>query len=189
MALFPLGILSAAGAGGVQGDYELIESNILGSSQASITFSNLGDFASTYKHLQLRVVLRSDRGSNIERVDIQYNGDTATNYSVHELQGTGSAVGSVAYTNTNTIYSGYVTGASNLTNVFGSHVIDILDPYSTTKNTTQRSLGGYSATTPYVLMFSGAWRNTAAISSILIKPFGGTVWVTGSRFSLYGIKG
>jgi hypothetical protein len=50
---FPLGILSAAGAGGgVAGDYELISSEILGTTAASVTFSSLGDYAppiSTYK--------------------------------------------------------------------------------------------------------------------------------------------
>jgi hypothetical protein len=54
---FPLGILSAAGAGGgVAGDYELISSEILGTTAASVTFSSLGDYSSTYKHLQIRAV-------------------------------------------------------------------------------------------------------------------------------------
>lgn len=45
---FPLGILSAAGAGGVvAGDYELISTQILAATTNSVTFTSLGDFAST----------------------------------------------------------------------------------------------------------------------------------------------
>jgi hypothetical protein len=36
---------------------------------------------------------------------------------------------------------------------------------------------------------SGLWRSTASVTDIQLFPNVGTNWVTGSRFSLYGIKG
>jgi hypothetical protein len=84
MSLFPLGILSAAGAGGVGATYELIESQILGSNQSSITFSSLATYASTYKHLQIRAAGKGSGNSFEEtNVNLRFNGDTGSNYSAH----------------------------------------------------------------------------------------------------------
>lgn len=190
MTLSALGIFSAAGAGGVAGTYELIESQILGSSQASITFSSLGTYSSTYKHLQIRAVARSTRAStNPEILGIRFNADSGSNYSYHQLYGTGSSVVSDAFTSQTSLYALRATGASVAANVFNAGVVDILDPYSTTKNTTTRSAQGGVETTNLVLLTSGAWYNTNSITSLELVPATGSSIVAGSRFSLYGIRG
>ena len=186
MALFPLGILSAAGAGGADLDsYELIETQILGSNQASITFSNLGDYASTYKHLQIRSVAKS--GTSNSAIFLYFNADEASNYNWHSLVGTGSAVESGAAAP----FAGiFIAGLppSSVTGFNGS-VCDILDPYSTTKNTTLRSFAGnVEGEFRGVVLYGGAWRNTAAITSIKLGS-GGGILAANSRFSLYGIRG
>jgi hypothetical protein len=78
-------------------------------------------------------------------------------------------------------------GNSNTANIFGSAVIDILDPFSTTKNTTTRSLGGHNSSTARLYLGSGAYYSTAAVTSITVGPNSGSI-LAGSRFSLYGIR-
>jgi hypothetical protein len=192
--LIPFGVLSAAGAGGVvpfESDYELISTTVLGGTAASVTFSSLGDYSSTYKHLQIRATIRTARtGSTGDAYLVRLNGDSATNYNWHYLRGTGS-VSSTGAANESAIVINRVGAASDPSNVFGPSILDILDPYSTTKNTTIRGLTGVNLPGPVsfgeIHLTSGAWRNTAALTSIVLSN--GFDFVSGSRFSLYGIKG
>jgi hypothetical protein len=189
MALFPLGILSAAAGGGALSDYELISTNILGSTTADVTF-DVSSFASTYKHLQIRMVARGS-GAITGAYDllIRFNGNTGSNYSGHNLRGTGSAVQSNAITSATSILNeSTFVGNNEAANIFGSAVIDILDPFSTTKNTTTRSLGGFTGSSSRLYLGSGAFYSTDAITSVNIRPGGGSI-LAGSRFSIYGIKG
>ena len=172
----------------VEGPYELIATEILTTTEASVTFSNLGDYSAIYKHLQVRMVARTNRANNLDRVDFRLNGDTASNYSAHELVGQGTSVSSDGKANITVAEQGYVSGGNNTANAFGSLVSDILDPYSTTKNTTLRGLSGFTGGSNYVALFSANHRSTAAVSSILIQAFGGS-YLAGSRFSLYGVRG
>jgi hypothetical protein len=184
MALFPLGILSAAGAGVVAGDYELISTEILGSAQSSITFSSLGTYSSIYKHLQIRAVARKSDTSNEQR--ITFNGDTGSNYALHYLYGNGTSVQSGGGSS-NSFIANYPFAGSNFTaDAFGAYVMDILDPYSTTKNTTIRQLSALSNVE--IQLSSGFWNNTASITSISLTTGSGNL-VAGSRFSIYGIRG
>jgi hypothetical protein len=189
MTLSALGIFSAAGAGGVQGDYELIETYILGSSQASITFSNLANFSSTYKHLQLRYAARtSDTNASVISNYSRFNADSGSNYNGHFLLGNGSTVSSGAIGTTTGALSGIVTSAANASSVFGSGVIELLDTYAA-KNKTVRTLSGTTGTGQNrVDLHSGLWMNTASLTSWNIRPELGS-YIAGSRFSLYGIRG
>jgi hypothetical protein len=183
--LIPFGVLSAAGAGGVAGDYELISTEILTSSQSSITFSNLGDYSSTYKHLQLRATARSARTVNQDTLNLRLNGVTTSVYSRHRLLGTGSSVISDAFVNQDSMGGGIIAaGASATANAFSAIVMDILDPYSTTKNTTLRILSGFSE----IGLASGLFNSTASLTQIQIFSTSGDL-LTGTRMSLYGIKG
>jgi hypothetical protein len=191
MSLFPLGILSAAGAGGVAGEtYELIETQILGSAQSSVTFSSLATYASTYKHLQIRAAGKGSGNSFEEtNVNLRFNGDSGSNYSYHFLNGLGSSATSGAGTSATLMNVGKFADSGVATAIFGAIVIDILDSYSTTKYKTVRSLYGKysSASYPRLGLYSGNWMNTNSLTSIEVLPDGN--FVTGSRFSLYGIRG
>jgi hypothetical protein len=185
--LIPFGVLSAAGAGGVAGDYELIQSYILGSATSSINFASLADYASTYKHLQLRIVARGTNGAAGIVLKMRFNGDTATNYTSHGLQGDGSSVTSFGDPNIDNLLATAMPAAGATANSFSGMVIDILDSYSTTKNKTMRSLSGSTAFNR-ILLTSGVYLNTASMTSIDLFAAGDNI-ATGSRFSLYGIKG
>jgi hypothetical protein len=183
--LIPLGILAASG--GVAGDYELISTEILGSAQASVTFSSLGTYASTYKHLQIRMTSRTSNAGQAPIV-IRFNGVSAPDYDWHHLYGNGSGVVAAANTTRNEIQIRDIPFSSVAANIFAATVIDILEFASTTKNTTTRALHGSVATSNnWISLNSGQYRSTSAITAIEISTVGN--FVTGSRFSLYGIKG
>jgi hypothetical protein len=193
--LIPFGVLSAAGAAvGDVDAYELISTTVLGGTAASVTFSNLGDYASTYKSLQIRATARSTRaGASIDGLGIRLNGDTAANYTVHFLRGENFGVISGASTGATLAGVAIISAPAAVANSFGAVLVDFLDPYSTTKNTTVRALGGShldAGITAYTELRSAVHLSTAAVSSILLfATTGGSNLVAGSRFSLYGIRG
>jgi hypothetical protein len=185
MTLSALGIFSAAGAGGglALSDFELISSTILGSATSSITF-DVSTLASTYKHLQIRMLARKD-GAN-GQITMTMNG-SGLSYG-HELTGTGSSVISSAQSGNATIGVGLYTSPFLASN-FGVTLLDLLDPFSSTKNKTVRILGGYvDPVESRIWLRSGLWNSTATVTSIVINSTA-TNFTSGSRFSLYGIKG
>lgn len=183
MSPFPLGIL--ASAGGVAGSFDLLESQMLTSPQASITFSNLNtSYASNYKHLQIRMVARASRpSSTTDPVIMKLNGNTQTR--AHVLYANGSSVNSYSEATAYSLWDA-ITGTTAATDAFGTVVIDILDAFETTKNKTVRVL---TAANTVVTLGSVFWDSTATTSSINLSAFSATNFLSGSRFSLYGIKG
>jgi hypothetical protein len=174
---------------GFDSDYELITTTVLTGNTASVTFSNLGDYSSTYKHLQVRYTARTDRASfSIDDVILRFNSDTGNNYASHLLYGNGSSVLAAAETSASRTTWNVAAAASATANIFSGGIIDILDPYSTSKNTTIRNLAGLHAADPQIRLSSGLWNNTASITTILLGPLLGSNFVSGSRFSLYGVK-
>jgi hypothetical protein len=189
MSFILLGILNSQAAAGGAGAYDLLETQVLASSAASVTFTGLGAY-SDYQHLQIRLVGATDAYSGF---GLRFNGDTGANYASHRLYGNGGSVGSSASTSSTRIIAvnGLPDETRDTSNIFGAAVIDILDFSNSSKNTTTRNLAGNGVYTDYQLigLFSGLWNNTNAVTSInLFDPSAGN-FVTGSRFSLYGIKG
>ncbi len=188
---FGLGFFATAGAGGAAGSFDLLETQTLTGSQATVTFSSLSSYASTYQHLQVRLVTRDNRttsGGNF--IYTRFNGDSSTNYSFHRLLGTNGAVTSGAAASSSYIQLVNVS-AQDPANVFSASVMDILDAFETTKFKTTRALNGYftngTADDSRIYFHSGSWRNTNALDSISFTADAGS-FVQYSRFSLYGIK-
>jgi hypothetical protein len=175
--------------------YESIATAVGTGSSGTITFSSI---PSTYKHLQVRVLMRSTNtglyGNAIGK--FSFNGDVAANYSMHTLLGNGSTVTAYGYTTSSGVGSPYIQNsvpkANSSTGIFSTWIIDIHDYASTTKNKTARVFTGVntnneSNTNEQVSLFSALWLNTAAINSVSVSA--DTAIATGSVFSLYGIKG
>jgi hypothetical protein len=183
----PLGVLAVAGAGagpvGAGNAYEWLETTVLTGNQASVSFSNLNStYGSTYQHLQLRIVTRDTfTGGDGSTVLMRFNSDSGSNYAYHQLKGNGSSVTS----NGNANQSRIVFEQSSNGN-WSADIIDILDPFETTKNTTVRILSG-AQTTGFISLVSGFWNNTAALTTILLQTEGFNLAI-GSRFSLYGMR-
>jgi hypothetical protein len=173
----------------VIGDYELIATEILTSPQTSVTFSSLGTYSADYKHLQVRLVVRDAAADTGLDLKIYLNNANST-YSVHRLIGNGSNVqstGTSGLTNGATI--GVTQSANDTDNSFAAGVVDILDAYNTSKNTTVRTFNGVvGGSYARVSLNSAGWYATDSLTSIKFDVAGPNL-VAGSRFSLYGIKG
>jgi hypothetical protein len=170
------------------GAYELLETQILTGNQATITFSNLNStYGSTYQHLQLRVVARTNRSGQVADLGtFFFNGDETLaggNYNSHALTAGGSTVTS-SYDAVP--YISYYAAANATANKFTAFIMDILDPFETTKFTTTRLFLGQGESDRQIGLESGLWRNTAALTSLKLDVIGD--FVTGSRFSLYGLR-
>jgi len=190
MSFVLLGILNsqAAGAGGA-GAYDLLETTTLASSASSVSFTGLGSYTD-YKHLQIRWVGRGDASVTFQDATMRVNSDSGSNYAQHYLRGTGSTVESDASTARTNFTVGNVPFGSSASNAFGVAVIDILDFSSTDKNTTFRILSGDTIANQIALR-SGLYVSTSSITSteLFASTVSGRNWDTGTRFSLYGIKG
>lgn len=166
----------------------LIQSQVLSSSAASVTFSNIPQ---TFKALQLLVSARADgTGSGGENIRLRFNG-TTTAYYDRLLYGNGSSALSTA--NSNTV-SGFVfqyANGGNLTaNTFASSSIYIPNYTSSAhKALSSESVVENNNTTSIQGMAADLWQNTAAVSLLTLElNTPGINFVSGSSFTLYGIN-
>jgi hypothetical protein len=183
MTPLPLGILALAGGAAFDSSYDLLSThNVTGTSTSEVEFVNLNQYAADYKHLQIRVLARKDNGDG--SMLMTFNG-VSTGYASHTLFGGGSSVVSNGAGNRTSILQYLSSKSSEPANAFAASVWDILDPFSSQKNTTVRVLGGTSI--PEIILGSGLWNNTAAVTSILLTSGTGN-FATYSRFGIYGSK-
>ena len=166
--------------------YTLIASNVLSGTTSSVTFSSI---PATYTDLILRISSRISVGAIDWPLSLRFNGDTATNYSNTNLYWSGPSSARFSNQTSATRVLGS-TGNTATANTFGS--IEIYIPsYTASQNKPLSSFGAPETngttfddgTQAYV----GLWRNTAAVTSILISQ-DGSGFVSGSSFYLYGIK-
>ena len=148
-------------------------------SQSSINFTSI---SGTYTDLVL--VMNGGIASGAQDIWVQVNGDTGSNYSRTNLYGSGTAAGSTRLS-TQSKY-----GMNDAAALDGAYQF-----------TTTFQFMNYSNTTTYKTMLERAnnaargvdagvhlWRSTAAITSILVYNSGSTNFLSGSTFTLYGIK-
>ena len=180
-------------AGSVPSSEYLIDTRILDTAVPSITFDNLSQFAGIYKHLRFVISTRTSSAHILSFPNIRFNGDSGTNYSWHVMTGTnGGGVGGATASNETSILFHIANAASSTSsNAYAPAIMDILDFSLTSKNKTIRSFSGVVADGTFntqIRLFSGHWRNTAAINSVTFfeKTYSGN-WLAGSRFSLYGV--
>lgn len=181
-------IVGIFGTPGVANSYESIQTYTVGAGgQSTITFSSI---PSTYKHLQIRAIGRSANADTQDNTYVRFNSDSGTNYSWHYLLGDGSSAGSSAATSASQIISGRLSAANATSSMFGTFVIDILDYTDTNKYTTTRTLTGVDLNgSGNIWLWSGNWRNTAAITTVTLTTASAANFAQYSSFALYGIKG
>jgi hypothetical protein len=148
---------------------------------------NFNSIPQTYRHLELYIYGRGSIAGTFVNAYCRFSGDAGVNYNGHTF----GSDGANTYTGSYTGYDAHEMGVLPLNDLtadcYGVYVMSILDYRSTDKIKTIRTLNGFDVNTSgQILMKSGLWRNTAAVSSISITypPF-----KAGTRFDLYGIEG
>lgn len=161
-----------------------IASQVVTSVLGGITFNNIPQ---TFTHLQMRIKARGNDSGTIAFMNVGVNGDFySTNYAQHAVLGDGASAASEGFPNVGGVAGLYAPGASVTANVFSSTIVDLLDYTNTNKFKTFRNLHGWDANgSGYIILNSGLWRNTAAVTSITAFNVN---FAVGSRVDLYGIS-
>jgi hypothetical protein len=164
--------------------YEMIATTTLGSSTQTVTLSSI---PATYTDLVLVCSIKGDAASM--SVVFRVNGDSGSNYSATYLEGTGSSASS-ARVSSQTQIPLSASISYNSTN-FGTQIIQAINYSNTTTNKTfiQRFNSASGGSFPGTGTSVGLWRSTSAINQLdLISTASGQNFVSGSTFTLYGIK-
>lgn len=167
--------------------YVLIASNTVGAGgAASVTFSSI---PATYTDLILKCSVRDDTAATGKDYKIELNGVT-TSYTYRRVYGDSSAVYS---DNAATGQAMTIDSANATANTFAN--IELYIPNyagSTNKSWSSDSVSennASAANSAYANLYAGLWSNTAAITSIAVKPISGTPNIVQySTFYLYGVK-
>jgi len=159
------------------GTYEPIATNTLSSPASSITFSSI---SGSYTDLILITSASSDISADTNDITCQFNSDTGSNYSTVYVYGTGSSASSGSTNNS----SGVLIARHHATEYAAG--ITHFQNYSNT-TTYKNVLSRGSAASTITIAYAGVWRNTAAITSIVLTPTSASNFDSGSTFSLYGI--
>ena len=159
--------------------YEAIQTYTLASTASSQSFTSI---PSTYTDLVIVVNGAAD-GNCIAAV--RFNSDTGTNYSMTYLEGDGTSAVSGRETNmtySKILYNAYFTSTTRTTSIIQ---IQNYSNSTTYKTLLTRTSNTERATDTLV----GLWRNTAAITNVeVFKAVGGGNFVSGTTFTLYGVK-
>lgn len=162
--------------------YEPIATTTLGSSQNSVTFSSI---SGTYTDLVLVASCRLATAGFAAM--LQFNADTANNYSITELYGTGSAAASGRNQNNPAAYLTNNLAVGATSSVYAPLIINIMNYSNTT--TYKTLLSRFSNANTGVDAIVNLWRSTNAINEIKMGLTGsGGNYASGSTFTLYGIK-
>jgi hypothetical protein len=166
--------------------YEPIATQTLGTATNTVTFTSIPQ---TYTDLICIVEGRGTRADYDDEVKIQFNSDTATNYSTTLLTGTGSSTSSSRASNSSVII-GRITANSATAGVRSNMILNIMNYSNTTtyKTVLERLNEPPSGGADYgVGLHVGLWRNTAAITILTLTTTAAN-FSSGCNFTLYGIK-
>lgn len=176
----------AGGGGGGTASIELISSTILTSDQASVAFV----VPSGYRDLILRGSVRSTTGGNREDFAMTANSDTGgskyfRNYG-SIVSGAYSVFQDANRGNFPFVWAPSGGAPSEQWGTFEARISDYLmtDRYKNIRCHAETSI---SSTDNITIDVSGAWRSTAAITSLQTFMTAGNI-KAGSRISLYGVR-
>jgi len=156
--------------------YDKIATTTLSSASADITFTSI---ASTWT--DIRAVLVNKGGTAGCR--LQFNSDTATNYSTISLIGTGSAAASAVATSGDRISLEYYGMNASTPSMYTADIFSYAgSTYKTVLGTAAEDYNGSGSTSVRV----GLWRSTSAITTIKLFTVG-TAFQSGTTATLYGI--
>lgn len=156
--------------------YDAIATNTLTSNQANVTFSSI-----TSSYTDLVLILNTGATAGVQ-VFMQFNGDTANNYSFVQMWGNN---GATAFSET-VPSTGWIDLQSTGTSVRHTNICNIMS-YSQTNKQKGIISRSFDSNNNRWYQSIGTWRSTAAINQIYIYASSGS-FIAGSSFTLYGIK-
>ena len=164
--------------------YDPIASTTLTSTATSVTFS---DIPGTYTDLVIAAYHNTSGTPTVDGPTMRLNSDSGSNYSVTRIQGNGSSAVSNRLSNQTYLWFGLESYSSS---EWVTSIVQIMSYSNTNVNKTVLAAGANAGF--LVIRGVGLWRSTSAITSVTIyctdRGSASTPYVSGSRFSLYGIK-
>lgn len=183
---FGLGYFATAGAGAQAGSFEWIQTTTLTSDTATINFTGLGSYSSTYSHYRIMGLAQCAASGSLA---LRINNDSASNYAQHKMNG------ETATANSNSGFSNSSIGLMSLpvrgneANTFAGFVIDVINAHSTSRNKTVRyQIGSTQTSFQNVTFGTGFIQNTAAITELNLFMTSGSM-SSKTSISIYGIRG
>jgi hypothetical protein len=165
--------------------YTPIASTVLTTTANSITFSSI---ANTYTDLRL-VLMHSGTYTSITYGShyLQFNSDTATNYSYTALRGSGTSASSDRGSTLSEPMIGYNIVNTVDGSLYSVTTIDILSyAGNTNKSFISRHFSDTGTSAGTIATTVGLWRSTSAINTIKVYP-GDAPYRVGTTATLYGI--
>ena len=158
--------------------YEPIATQTLSSAAASVTFSSISG-----AYTDLVIIATITNSTNDDRdLYVQVNGDTGSNYSRTLVYGAGTT----AQTGSSSNNSQFRIGNAVLSSTTQTpNILNFMNYSNTSTYKTVIHRGGHNSSVGTTV---GLWRNTAAITSIVLYMQPTSNLNTGSTFTLYGIK-
>ncbi len=163
--------------------YTALATVTLASTATSVTFSSI---PATYRDLILVLNLASNNSD--QTAIMRFNGDSAGNYNMVHMIGTGGGSGS-SQTENSVGFLNISKGIGVTTTLGDVLVISQIMDYSATDKHKTAITRANAVSSPYpgTSAQAGRWGNTAAITSVAISLSAGASYITGSTFALYGI--
>lgn len=154
--------------------YTPLATSVLTSNTATVSFSSISQL-----YTDLVLIITSNHTTDDIDGSLRINDDTATNYSRNYINGNGTAIGVGRNNNINATYP-FVVWKSYSTSIihFNNYTNTSINKTIISRYSNGEVITGGVAT---------LWRSTAAINKITLSAVGGS-FVSGSTFSLYGIK-
>jgi hypothetical protein len=170
--------------------FELIASSTVGAGgTGTVTFSSI---PATYTDLVIKYSSRSDLASEGDDIKMILNGSTASVYSTRNLKGNGSTAFSQSQSGASAPYAGMGNGNSATSSTFGNSEFYIPNYTSTTtaKSASADGVSENNGTSAVAALNAYLWNpaTQAAITTIALSPFNGTLFLQHSTFYLYGVK-
>lgn len=158
-------------------------------SPGSISFTSI---PADYRHLVVEFAGWSTRVAADDTLFMRLNGDTAANYDWQSLSASAAAVSAAESLAATLLTVGVLPAANGPAGAVGTAVIDLPLYRSTGFHKGVVARGGTRTSTAsgglVLRQHMGAWRNTAAVMSILLGA-GNASLGAGSVATLYGLKG
>lgn len=173
---------------------------VVGSGGQTLYFTSI---PSTYKNLQIRGSMKDSNGGTAggaitaAPMYIRFNTDTGANYTSHQAMGSGTAATSynVVSATYGAIGSTFSSANADENNMFSNVIIDIFNYTSTSQLKTVRYISGFDqndvagGSPRSVSSGSVLWSGTPAAIATIRLDAPANLFVSGSTFTLYGIKG